>query len=68
MDKQTVARDMKQTFGSSLVCISQIAKYMGTHTNSMPGFLEGLDYIKYGRYKKYHVNDVAGRICEKRAV
>lgn len=70
MDKQTLIRRMQHCIGdkTGLINMTQIAAFMGMHPNKMPAYLEGLDYLQFGRQKKYIIDDVAGRILEMRNI
>ena len=67
MDKRTIVQDIKNTFdGASLVNVTEIAKYLGMSRNTVPKFLEGLDFLQLGTQRKYLASDVALRIMEVR--
>ncbi|MDF2656367.1 MAG: hypothetical protein K0R19_2841 [Bacillota bacterium] len=66
MDKQSLTRDMKAFVGGgAFITPTQTAKYMRLSPGRMPEFLQGLEFIKTGKAKQYHILDVAGRIVEK---
>lgn len=66
VDKQTIARDIKIEFGSGLVNVKQVAKYVGLHRNQIPHFLEGLEYLRFGNQRKYTASDIAARIIARK--
>ena len=70
MDKQTLVRRMQQCVGdrTGLINTRQVADFMGMHPNQMKGYLEGLDYLKFGHQRKYSIDDVAGRFMEMRTI
>lgn len=66
MDKQTLIRDMKQSFnGAGLLTPTQIALYVGLKWEATRRFLEGIEYASQGKKKLHFVGDVAQRILDR---
>ena len=68
MNKQSVSQDLKTVYKSGFINVSQVSKYLKISRESAACLLQGLDYFETGREKKYHVPDVAGRICDNRKI
>ena len=67
MDKQSLIRDMKQTFeGAGLLTPTQIAKWRGMKWEATNKFLDGLEYTTQGKKKLYFVGDIAQRMIDGR--
>lgn len=69
MEKRDIVQDIKNSFeGASFLNVSQVARYLGMSRNTVPAFLVDLDYLQFGRQRKYLATDLAARIIKERKI
>lgn len=69
MEKRDIVQDIKNSFeGASFLNVSQVAKYLGMSRNTVPAFLSDLDYLKFGKQRKYLATDIAAKIIKERRI
>ena len=66
MERTDLTNDMRQHFKASYVNMTQAGNYLGWGPGKIRSFLVGVDYIKCGKEKKYHVKDISRRLSECR--
>lgn len=68
MDRRTIARSLKQSYGRGMVTISQVAEFIGIGRSTAATLLKDLDYLPMGKgnAKSYLVDDVAEMIMQRR--
>lgn len=67
MEKRIIIQDIKNSFdGASFLNVNEVAKYLGMSRNTAPKFLDGLEYMKFGKQRKYMAEDIAGKIIKTR--
>lgn len=72
MDKQTIVNDLKQhANGHAFVSQDEIRTYVGRSHAYVKKLLADLDYTvseESGKARKYHVQDVAQKIMDRRQI
>ena len=69
MEKRDIVQDIKNSFdGASFLNVTEIARYLGMSRNTVPAFLKDIDYLQFGRQRKYLATDVAARIIKERKI
>ena len=67
MDKQTLVRDLRTAAGgkTDFMPIKGIAEYTGMGREAVRALMHGVPYYPNGRFKLYHVRDIANKLSEK---
>lgn len=67
--RQEMANDMRKQFnGRSFLNMTEVGKHTGWGADKVRSFLDGVEYIKDGKEKKFHVLDLAKRFEEHRSI
>ena len=61
-----IAKDIKETFGSSFINATQAGRYLGMGKDKRGEFLADLPVYITGKEKKYHAIDIAKRMEKTR--
>jgi len=57
-----IAKDIKDTFGSSIINATQAGQYLGMCREKRGEFLASVPVYRTGKEKKYHALDIARRL------
>jgi len=67
LEKRIIVQDIKNSFeGASFLNVNEVAQYLGMSRSTVPKFLKGLEYLQYGRQRKYLAEDIASKIIRSR--
>lgn len=60
MEQSEITKDLKQHFdNAAYINMTQAGAYLGWGATKTRGFLQGVDHIKCGKEKRFHVKDIA---------
>lgn len=67
MEQSEITKDLKQHFdNAAYINMTQAAIYLGWGATKTREFLQGIDYIKCGKERKFHVKDIARHLTSYR--
>lgn len=66
MEKATIQRELEQVSGGVFITQSQIKKALGCGNDTLGDVVSGLDYITFGKKKRYLIKDITDRLWNSR--
>ncbi|MDR1574111.1 MAG: hypothetical protein LBS24_07355 [Clostridiales Family XIII bacterium] len=67
-NKAEIKRDIRAALATEagVLCVGQVARYLGVHRNSVMKLMEGYEYVRLGHRKAFTADDLADRILRDR--